>query len=163
MILTLALVMAAIPASFSLAAEMEKIDINSATKEQLMTLAGVGEKVAESIIQYREEKGPFGQPEDVIQVKGFGPMTWEKNKDRIVANPPTKKNKSWFHKRWSSENWFGSGSRLRAKSLSAHDLISRMLAFKPKTERDFALSFICGRLFAQLAKLKRVVSLRFFW
>jgi competence protein ComEA len=94
MILAFALVMAAFPASFILAAEIEKIDINSATKEQLMTLAGVGEKVAESIIQYREEKGPFGQPEDIIQVKGFGPMTWEKNKDRIVANPPTKKNKS---------------------------------------------------------------------
>lgn len=93
LILTLALIMATIPAALSLAAETEKIDINAATKEQLMTLVGVGEKVAESIIKYREEKGPFGKPEDIVQVKGFGPATWEKNKDRIIANPAPKKNK----------------------------------------------------------------------
>ena len=93
MILALAMVMAAIPVSLSLAAEMQKIDINSANKEQLMTLDGVGEKVAERIIKYREDKG-FNQPEDIVKVKGFGQKTWEKNKDRIIAKPPPKKNKS---------------------------------------------------------------------
>jgi competence ComEA-like helix-hairpin-helix protein len=93
-ILASALFISMIPATFSLAAEMDKIDINSATKEQLMSLAGVGEAVAVNIIKYREEKGPFVQPEDIVQVKGFGPKTWEKNKDRIIANPLPKKNKS---------------------------------------------------------------------
>jgi competence ComEA-like helix-hairpin-helix protein len=93
-ILASALIMSMIPATLCLAAEMDKIDINSATKEQLMTLTGVGEAVAVNIIKYREEIGGFSKVEDIIQVKGFGPKTWEKNKDRIIANPLPKKNKS---------------------------------------------------------------------
>ena len=47
------------------------ININLATKEQLMTLPGVGEAKAESILRYRESEGPFERIEDIMKVDGI--------------------------------------------------------------------------------------------
>ena len=71
----------------SFAAEPQKVNINSANKVQLMTLSGVGEKVATSIIIFREKNGPFKTSEEIMKVKGFGPKTMAKNKDRIFVSP----------------------------------------------------------------------------
>ena len=61
------------------AGEAEKlVNINTADKETLMTLNGVGEKLAERIIQYREENGPFGRIEDITKVSGIGSGTYLK-------------------------------------------------------------------------------------
>ena len=49
-----------------------KIDLNTATKEELMTLPGIGEKRAEDIIADREATGPFRIPEDLTRVSGIG-------------------------------------------------------------------------------------------
>lgn len=84
------LLMAAFAVNASVAAEMGKIDINSATQKELMTLKGVGEKVAASIIAYREAEGPFKSPQEIMKVKGCGSKTFAKNKDRIVATMPNK-------------------------------------------------------------------------
>lgn len=65
-------------------AAMEKININTASVEQLMALERVGEKYAVRIVEYREKEGPFKAPEEIMNVKGIGPKTWEANKDRIV-------------------------------------------------------------------------------
>ena len=67
------------------AAAMEKININTASVEQLIQLDRVGAKYAARIIEYRETNGPFKTPEDVMKVKGIGKKTWEANKDRIVV------------------------------------------------------------------------------
>ena len=67
------------------AAAMEKVNINTASLEQLMTLDRVGSKYAQRIIEYRETIGPFAEPEDIMKVKGIGQKTWEANKDRIVV------------------------------------------------------------------------------
>ena len=64
---------------------MEKVNINTASLEQLMTLDRVGSKYAQRIIEYRETIGPFAEPEDIMKVKGIGQKTWEANKDRIVV------------------------------------------------------------------------------
>lgn len=61
-----------------------KININKASKEELMTLPGVGASRAESIIQYREEHGDFRQIEDIMQVSGIKEGLFEKIKDRIT-------------------------------------------------------------------------------
>ncbi len=68
-----------------LADELAKVDINTATKEQLMSLTGVGESYADRIIEHREKNGRFQKPEDIMQVKGIGEKTFETNRDRIVV------------------------------------------------------------------------------
>lgn len=61
-----------------------QVNINNATKEELMTLNGVGEKKAEKIIEYREENGSFKTTEDIKNVSGFGEKTYESLKESIT-------------------------------------------------------------------------------
>lgn len=65
--------------------ESGKININKASKEELMTLPGVGESRAESIIKYREDVGAFQNIEDIMQVSGIKEGLFEKIKDLITV------------------------------------------------------------------------------
>ncbi|CAD5962564.1 DUF655 domain-containing protein [Planktothrix agardhii] len=60
-----------------------KINLNTATQEELQTLPGVGEKLAKNIIAARQKK-PFTSLEDLDQVSGFGPKLLEKISDRVI-------------------------------------------------------------------------------
>ena len=60
------------------------ININTATKEELMTLSGIGETKAEAIIEYRK-KTPFQTIEDLKKVSGIGDSTYEKIKEQITV------------------------------------------------------------------------------
>lgn len=60
-----------------------KVNINKASKEELMTLPGVGESKAESIIRYREDQGAFQSIEDIMQISGIKEALYEKIKDLI--------------------------------------------------------------------------------
>jgi competence protein ComEA len=72
--------------SFPLFAVVDgKTNINTANVQELAMLERVGEKYAQRIVDYREAKGPFEKPEDIMKVKGIGPKIWEANKDRIVV------------------------------------------------------------------------------
>ena len=62
----------------------DKININTASKELLMSLNGIGETKAESILSYREQNGPFDSLEDLMQVDGIGQGTFSKIKDKIT-------------------------------------------------------------------------------
>lgn len=62
-----------------------KVNINTGSVKDLMTLAGVGKKVAEKIVEYRGAHGAFKRAEDVRKVEGLGDALWERNKDRIVV------------------------------------------------------------------------------
>ena len=61
-----------------------KININTATVEQLMELKGVGQKLAEAIVAYREANGLFKSVADLEQVKGIGPKILADNMDRLT-------------------------------------------------------------------------------
>ncbi len=62
----------------------EKVNINTATLQELMALPGIGKKTAEKIIRYRDENGPFQSPDDLKKVKGIGEKTFRKLADLIT-------------------------------------------------------------------------------
>lgn len=57
-----------------------KVNINSATAEQLVEIPGVGESTANRIIEKRKELGSFKSLDDLLQVKGIGEKKLEKMK-----------------------------------------------------------------------------------
>ena len=65
------------------------VDINTATIEQLQTLKGIGPALAQRILDYREEHGPFTSVEDLLNVKGIGEATLNAFRDHVtVLLPP---------------------------------------------------------------------------
>lgn len=64
--------------------EIEKININKASKEELMTLPNIGEKRANAIIEYRENS-PFEKIEDIKNVTGIGEKFYQSLKDLITV------------------------------------------------------------------------------
>ena len=67
------------------AGDTAKININTASAEELTQLQGIGPKYAAKIVEYREQKGPFASAEDIMKIPGIGPATFEKNKERIAV------------------------------------------------------------------------------
>lgn len=62
-----------------------KINLNTATEEELMTLTGIGQSKAKSIIQYREEKGRFQSIEEIMEIEGIKSGVFNKIKEQIVV------------------------------------------------------------------------------
>jgi competence protein ComEA len=63
------------------------ININTASSFELETLPGIGPTTAGKIIAYREQNGPFLSIEDIVNVSGIGPVTFERIKDLITVGP----------------------------------------------------------------------------
>ena len=61
------------------------VNINTASKESLMTLSGIGESKAEKIIEYRNINGNFKNIEELKNVKGIGDAIYAKIKDKITV------------------------------------------------------------------------------
>ena len=61
-----------------------KVNINTATVEELMSLNGIGEKKAESIVEYREKIGSFAMIDELKGVKGIGDKIFNKIKNHIA-------------------------------------------------------------------------------
>ena len=64
--------------------ENAKVNINTAGKEELMTLTGIGEAKAGDILKYREEHGSFGSIEELMQINGIKGGVFNKIKDDIT-------------------------------------------------------------------------------
>ena len=62
----------------------KKISINTGTLNELMTLTGIGESKAKSIISYREKNGLFKKIEDIKNVSGIGDALFAKIKENIT-------------------------------------------------------------------------------
>lgn len=65
--------------------ENDKININTCTKEELMTLPGIGSAKADSIMSHRETSGPFRTTEELMQIEGIKEGVYNKIKDRITS------------------------------------------------------------------------------
>lgn len=65
----------------------ELININIASVEELDSLPGIGPSLAQRIIEYREQNGPFINAEDIVNVPGIGPGNYERFRDQITVGP----------------------------------------------------------------------------
>lgn len=63
----------------------QRVDINRAEPWLLEALPGIGPRLAEAIVSYRQEKGPFRSPQELQRVPGIGVETYEKLKDLITV------------------------------------------------------------------------------
>lgn len=71
-------------------AAVKKVNINTADLDELQTLPRIGEKVAQRIIDYRKEHGPFKKIEELMKVRGVGEKTFKLLKDKIEVESKTK-------------------------------------------------------------------------
>ena len=62
-----------------------RVNLNTAQREELMTLPGIGESKADSIIRYREEHGAFTSPEEIMNISGIKSAVYTKIQDRITV------------------------------------------------------------------------------
>lgn len=62
-----------------------KVRINTASSEELQTLPGIGVVIAQRIVKYREQNGPFASIEDIRQVSGIGEKTYHEIKDMVTT------------------------------------------------------------------------------
>lgn len=62
-----------------------KVNINTATVEELKTLKGIGEKKAEAIIEYRKQNGSFKNKEELMKVRGIGKKLYESFQERVIV------------------------------------------------------------------------------
>ena len=65
----------------------EMININTAGKESLMTIKGIGEKRAEAIIGWRQKHGPFKSVDDLAEISGIGKSIIDDNRNSLTVGP----------------------------------------------------------------------------
>jgi competence protein ComEA len=63
----------------------EKINLNTATLEELQKLPRIGAKVAQRIIDYRKQNGNFKKIEEIMKVRGIGEKTFARMKDLLTV------------------------------------------------------------------------------
>jgi len=64
-----------------------RVNLNTATLAELLTLPGIGETRAQAILAYRAEHGPFTRIEELQNVSGIGPVTYEKLAPYVTVDP----------------------------------------------------------------------------
>ena len=72
-------------------AAFAKVNINTATVQELTALPGIGQVKAEAIVKYREANGSFKSVDDLTKVKGISPKMLDKIRDEISVETKAKK------------------------------------------------------------------------
>lgn len=80
-----ALLMAAVPAQAD-----DKVNINTATVDELQEVKGIGEKTAAAIVQYRKTHGDFEDVDELVEVKGIGEKKLKKIRDEVTVGKKKK-------------------------------------------------------------------------
>jgi len=93
LVTSLALAMPLMAGAVVVQEEGLKVDLNRAGVEELMKLPGVGEKVAERIVSYRDENGGFDAPEELMNVRGIGEKTYLKLESYLTVSKESRKKK----------------------------------------------------------------------
>ncbi len=73
------------PGASASATPANLVNINTATLDELDALPGIGPSTAQKIIDYRTQHGPFSRIEDIMNVSGIGPATFDRIKDLITT------------------------------------------------------------------------------
>ena len=91
--LTLPMTAAAFGTTTQKAEQQEiKVDLNQASAMELQKLPGIGEKVAQRILEYRKANGPFAAPEELMNVRCIGEKTYMSLEAYVtISNKPQKK------------------------------------------------------------------------
>ncbi len=71
--------------TFSLRDKLYRIDLNSADKDTLMSVSGIGEKLAARIIEYRQSTGGFRDRDELKSIKGMTEARFERIKDTFAV------------------------------------------------------------------------------
>jgi competence protein ComEA len=71
------------------AAEADKVNVNTASLQELQLLPRVGPSLAQRIVEFREANGPFKAPEELMRVRGVGERTFELLKPYVTLNGST--------------------------------------------------------------------------
>jgi len=71
----------------SATAQSDKVNINSASSEELQKLPRIGAVLADRIIEFRKKNGPFRSTDELLLVEGIGPSTYQNLKDLITVGP----------------------------------------------------------------------------
>src|SRR5688572_22796226 len=85
----------AAPASTSLHAAEAKpqaalVDINAAGVEELMSVPGIGQSIAQRIVEYRDKNGPYASVDDLLKIQGIGEKSLAKIRERLTAGKARK-------------------------------------------------------------------------
>ena len=90
-----ALLVATIVGSAALAAEAKPeasatVDINTATVEELASVPGIGQVIAQRIVEFREKNGPYKSLDDLLKVQGIGEKSLAKIRERLAVGKSKK-------------------------------------------------------------------------
>ncbi len=66
----------------------QKLDLNRATREELVGVPGIGERLAESIIELRTKRGPFSTVDELLAVRGIGENSLKRLSEHLVVAAP---------------------------------------------------------------------------
>lgn len=67
------------------AGDLQPVNINTASTEELASLDGIGDSKAQAIVAYRDSNGPFQSTAELANVRGIGDVTVEKNAPRLTV------------------------------------------------------------------------------